>query len=86
MASLTQTPKGPKIQLICPDGKRRPIYLGTKLSKRQAETVLANVEKLAHAIESNTVPERETSVWLSKVPDKQQLNVLFQTTSRVGMA
>ncbi|MFT5326938.1 MAG: hypothetical protein ACI8P0_004821 [Planctomycetaceae bacterium] len=56
MASLTQTPKGPKIQLICPDGKRRPIYLGKKLSKRQAETVRSYIEKLAHAVESNTIP------------------------------
>ena len=70
MASLTQTPKGPKIQLICPDGKRRPIYLGAKLTKRQAESVLSYVERLAHSVESNTVPEREVSKWLGEVPEK----------------
>lgn len=70
MASLTQTPKGPKIQLICRDGKRRPIYLGKKLSKRQAETVRSYIEKLAHAVESNTIPDRETSAWLGDVSER----------------
>jgi integrase len=70
MASLTQTAKGPKIQLVCPDGERRTIYLGKKLTKRQAETVLSYIEKLAHTVESNTIPDREVSKWLREVPDK----------------
>lgn len=69
MASLSKSNKCWRVQLKCPDGKRRSLYLPKKLSKRQAQNCVAWIERLADAAGSGLANDPQTTDWLANVDD-----------------
>lgn len=70
MASLGKNNGSWRVQIICPDRKRRPIFLPKKLTKRQAEIVCTWIERLSASVCSGQSMDHETAEWLSKVSGK----------------
>lgn len=69
MASVSTDANGNRTtQVVCGDGKRRPIRLG-KASMRQAEAVRVMVEDLAHAAATGAAPQPDTSIWVALLTD-----------------
>ena len=64
-----------RLQLNCPDGTRRSIYLSKHLTKRQAEDVADYVQRLDAAIRSGSRLDTRTANWLGQIDDelKQKL-------------
>ncbi|MHC4563392.1 MAG: tyrosine-type recombinase/integrase [Planctomycetota bacterium] len=67
------------IQVVCPDGKRRPIRLG-KVSKRQAEAIKIRVEDLVAATFTGHVPSDDTTRWVAGLNDG-----LRQKLAKIGL-
>ncbi|MFT5328168.1 MAG: integrase [Planctomycetaceae bacterium] len=70
MASLGKNNGSWRVQIICPDRKRRQVFLSKKLTKRQAETVCSWIERLSASVCSGQSMDHETADWLSKVSGK----------------
>lgn len=70
MASLTKRPSGSwSIQFEDRDRRRRTLSVG-RMSKRDAETIQANVEKLAAAQLAGSVADPAVNRWLATIGDK----------------
>ena len=69
MASLGKSNGCWRVQLKCPDGKRRALHLPKKLQKRQAENCVAWIERLAAAACSGQSIDPETAAWLASVDE-----------------
>ena len=69
MASLSNDPGGTRrINLTCPDGKRRPIRLG-KISKQNAEELRGLVSRLAAAASAGSAPSHGDALRVADLPD-----------------
>ena len=79
MASISRDKRGNRtIQVICADGKRRSIRLGS-WKKKPAETVKSYVEALNAAATSRTAWDRETAEWVGGLD-----SVLYDKLAAVG--
>jgi integrase len=79
MASITHSKGKRTIQVVCPDGKRRPIRLG-KCDGRTAEGVKLHVERLIEARLSGMPIHNDTAMWLRDIGDD-----LYHRIVRVGL-
>lgn len=69
MASLGKANGVWRVQLICPDQKRRAVHLPKTLSKKQARNVVSWIERLADTARSGQPNDPETAAWLGRIDD-----------------
>lgn len=81
MASLGKSNGCWRVQLMCPDGVRRSVHLPKRLQKRQAETCVAWIERLAAVARSGQTIDLEEAAWLAKIDES-----LHRKLVRCGLA
>ena len=76
MASLGRSNGCWRVQIMCPDRKRRSIYVPKKLQKRLAENCVAWIERLAAAACSGEAIDPEAAAWLASVNESLHSNLV----------